>query len=153
MRYNAFRYVIFGATNKPIHRLLKNIKPLRYLYSCWSIAKTQHLWRLPVGKNKGFLKEEFEPSSEIKTVGSVFWQTKDKVPPRYQALYSPVMPSFICCGGEGSFSGGWGQVTDTDCLKKHWSIWWKIASRALSQEYVIPDHLTAYFFLRQAYKK
>lgn len=67
--------MIFGATNKPIHRLLKNIKPLRYLYSCWSIAKTKYLWRFPVGKNKGFLKEEVELSPEIKTVGSMLWQT------------------------------------------------------------------------------
>jgi len=66
--------MIFGAANKPIYGILKNIKPLRYLYSWCSIAKTEYLWRFPVGKNKGFLKD-VELGSEIKTVGSVFWQT------------------------------------------------------------------------------
>lgn len=65
--------MIFGATNKPIYKLLKNT--LRYLYSCWSTAKTKYLWGFPVGKTKEFLKEKVEPGSEIKTVSSVFWQT------------------------------------------------------------------------------
>jgi len=100
-----------------------------------------------LAKMKGCLKKNYL-SSETKTVHRVFWQCVEiKSPMLSGSPFSSYSQFHLLQWRKEFLAGGGGQVTENECLKKPWNIWWEIAPGALSQEYVIPDQMSALFFL------